>query len=219
MSHRPALVFGALLIAAVALAPARAADVTCRILDPKGAGVADAVVSLIPLDAPAAPTVPAGQPEIVQKGREFIPFVTVVRAGTSIHFPNRDTVEHYVYSRSPAKTFQFPLYAPGKNEVITFDHPGVIALGCNIHDWMLAYVVVVDTPWYVHVPAKGEAVIPGVPPGRYRAEVWHWRLRRVETRELVIPAGAPTATVQLTLTLGPDHRIRRPTSAGLGGYR
>lgn len=191
----------------------------CRIVDAKGVGVADAVISLTPLDATPPPVRSQAAPEIEQKGRAFIPFVTVVRTGTAIHFPNRDTVQHYVYSRSPAKAFQLPLYAPGKNEVITFDRAGVVALGCNIHDWMLAYVVVVDTPWYVLTPVSGTATIAGVPSGRYRAELWHWRQRRTETQELRIPADASSAAVQFTVTLGPDHRIRRPTSAGFGGYR
>lgn len=218
---RPLLFLVVVAIAFGGVSRGAAATLSFPVVDQKSQPVADAVVSLIPLDAPPPP--PAGplpSPEIDQRGQEFSPFVTVVRTGTSIHFPNRDTVEHYVYSESEPKRFQLPLYAPGKNETILFDRPGVVALGCNIHDWMLAYVVVVDTPWFAQTGADGRGVVRAVPPGRYRVEIWHPRLRTVATREISVGSAANGGGVYpFSLTLRPDHRIRRPVEVPRGGYR
>jgi plastocyanin len=199
---------------------ALAADVSFSIADPKAQPIADAVISLVPLDRAPPADVTAAKPEIDQHGQEFSPFVTVVRTGTAVHFPNRDTVEHYVYSESEPKRFQLPLYAPGKNETVVFDRPGVVALGCNIHDWMLAYVVIVDTPWFALTSPNGQATIRDVPNGRYRIEVWHPRARTVSTREFVVDSDRASALPQsFTLALKPDHRIRRPVEGPRGGYR
>lgn len=217
---RPPLALRPLALFCLLLAvPLRANDVTVALKDQKQNTVVDAVVSLVPLDAGIAlPSSPASAVEIEQVGQEFIPFVTVVRTGTSVRFPNRDTVEHYVYSESPAKPIQLPLYAPGKDEVITFERPGVVPLGCNIHDWMLAYVVIVDTPWFVRTEAAGSATLRGVPPGRYRVDIWHPRLPKPETRNLTVQVGEPAA-IDLALTLKPDRRIRRPQDGAKAGYR
>jgi plastocyanin len=208
-----------LVVLTGSIASAAATQVSFRIVDTKGSPVQDAAISLVPLDGPAPAVTPAKPPEIEQHGQEFSPYVTIVRTGTSVRFPNRDTVEHHVYSESPAKRFELPLYAPGKAEIIVFDRPGIVPLGCNIHDWMLAYVVVVDTPWFTRTPATGTAGLE-VPPGRYRAEVWHPRLGRVEKREIVVPTGAAEpAPAEFTLALKPDRRIRRPVDQRQGGYR
>lgn len=217
-----ALIFAA-TYGALASVSVMAADVSFHVVDAKGQPIADAVVSLVRLDGPTPPAAsasPAPMPEIVQKDQEFSPFVTVIRKGTSIRLPNRDTVEHYVYSESPAKRFQLPLYAPKSAETIQFDQAGIVALGCNIHDWMLAYVVVVDTPWFERTPATGTGVLHDVPAGHYRAEVWHPRLRKTATRDLVVPsADAPPTLLEFPLTLGADHRIRRHPVGSHGEYR
>jgi hypothetical protein len=101
---------------------------------------------------------------------------------------------------------------------VVFDKPGVVALGCNIHDWMLAYVVVLPTPWFALTPANGAATIADIPPGRYRAEVWHPRLADAQSREVTIAAATP-APLSFALRLRRDQRIRRPIDAGGKGYR
>src|SRR3954470_8742436 len=128
------------------LAPA--AEFSGQLQDAKGAPVADGVLSLIPLDVPVPPVAPTAQAEIAQAGQEFLPYVSVVQVGTRVVFPNRDTVQHHVYSLSKPKKFELPLYNPGQNESFVFDVSGVVTLGCNIHDWMLAYLLVVPTPWF-----------------------------------------------------------------------
>lgn len=212
----------ALFLGALAVVGVRAANLDIRVVDSKGAPVADAVVWLVSLDAqPAAAERTAGDgiSEIEQRGQEFAPYVTVIRTGMAIRLPNRDTVEHHVYSDSPTKRFQFPLYAPGKAETVVFDRPGIVPLGCNIHDWMLAYVVVVDTPWYIRTSAEGTATLKGVPPGRYHAEIWHPRLPKNEHREVAIGAEDSATSLALTLTLKPDRRIHRMLDNGRAGYR
>lgn len=179
--------------------------------------LADAVVSLIPLDA--AVPVPSAFPEIVvaQEDKEYDPYVTPVMVGTRVGFPNRDNVQHHIYSLSKPKRFEKPLYASGSSESVLFDVPGIVTLGCNIHDWMIAYVVVLPTPWFAKSGPTGEALLAGLPPGRYRLEVWHPRLAKPATRELTLGPGAnPPETV--TLQLKPDRRIRRAPDGRSGGY-
>jgi plastocyanin len=198
---------------------ATAAEVSFKLTDHTGAPVADAVASLVPLDAPVKISPPASSLEISQSGQEFSAYVTPVLVGTTVIFPNRDSVAHQVYSLSPAKKFTFPLYKPGAEPTVVFDQPGVIALGCNIHDWMSAYVVVLATPWFARTNADGAALIAAVPPGRYRAEIWHPRLAKTETRELTVVADAAPPPVALTLALKPDRRVRRAPAATGGGYK
>jgi plastocyanin len=178
--------------------------------------LADAVASLTPLDfAPPAPHMPDAV--IAQENKEYDPYVTVLQAGTEAAFPNRDNVQHHLYSVSKAKRFEKPLYASGDSETVVFDVSGVVTLGCNIHDWMVAYVLVVPTPWFVKTGPDGVAALPGVPPGRYRLEIWHPRLSKVISREISLTAGMnPGETVELKLK--PDRRIRRAPTGRSGGY-
>ena len=81
--------------------------------------------------------------------------VTVVQAGTKVVFPNRDTVQHHVYSLSKPKKFELPLYNPGQKESLVFESAGLVTLGCNIHDWMIAYLLVVPTPWFAKTDEQG----------------------------------------------------------------
>lgn len=212
--HRHLL--AALIVLTVAVS-ARCADFTIVLHDQHGAAVGDAVVWLLPLDS-AVPA-PGRLPDatIVQQHAEFIPYVTVVRRGTRINFPNRDQVEHHVYSLSPAKRFEIPLYGGDQSYSETFDKAGIVTLGCNIHDWMLAYVVVVDTPWYALVGSTGQASIQHLPEGRYRLEVWQPRLPGTLSELLIINEGGTERT--LSLSLRPDRRIRRSFEGGVEGYR
>lgn len=214
MKHLPALV-----LLAVALATAAgAAELTVTIKSSKGDAVADAVVSLIPLDAAAhlPPPSPAAAQEIAQQNQEYSTYVTVVQAGSTVMFPNRDTVQHHVYSLSKAKKFELPLYNPGSAESFVFDVSGVVTLGCNIHDWMLAYLVVVPTPYFAKSDKLGAASVPA-PAGRYRLELWHPRLAAPLTEEITLADGAAVRR-EFTLTLKPDRRIRRGPEGKSSGY-
>ena len=164
------------LATALALAAAcggvQAASVGVFVGDPAGKPLLDAVVMLEPATG-RLPVKPLAGVQVAQVNRQFAPQVSVVTVGTPVAFPNHDTVRHHVYSFSPAKTFELKLYAGVPNAPVVFDKPGVAVLGCNIHDQMVAWVVVVDTPLYARSAATGRAQIADVPPGNYRLRVWH----------------------------------------------
>ncbi len=211
---------------ALALAPFATAAFEVKLTDAKGQPIADAVVSLVPLDPPAVSpsnpptklTPPAAPLIVMQRGQEFIPYVTPIVVGSRVSFPNKDTEQHQCYSLSPAKKFTLPLYAGEDKAPIVFDQPGVVALGCNIHDWMVAYIVVLETPWFALSTTAGTATLADAPPGRYRLEIWHPRLAKTDTRELTL-SSATSAPLAIALTLKPDRRIRRSTEKSGGGYK
>lgn len=210
-----ALVAAGLISRAFANAPIADTDVRAVIKDAKGAAVPDAVISLYAADGTAVPPLATEPVEIVQKEQEYMPYVTVVRTGTEVIFPNEDTIQHHIYSLSKAKRFEKPLYAPGARETVLFDQPGIVTLGCNIHDWMVAYIVVLPTAYFAKSDANGVAALH-VPAGRYRVEVWHPRLVGTETREVRIGPGA--APLDYALKLKPDRRIRRTPEGKVSGY-
>jgi plastocyanin len=165
------LVAALLLVAPLLLTAAHAAELVVRVTDGRGGPQAGAVVVLEP-GAGAQP--PAGAPRAVidQVDRAFTPHVSVLRTGTSVSFPNHDNIRHSVYSYSKARSFTLRLYAGQPANPVVFDRPGVVALGCNIHDSMLAWVLVVDTPWTARSDGEGVARLAGLPAGRYRLRTW-----------------------------------------------
>jgi hypothetical protein len=123
----------------------------------------------------------------------------VVQTGTPVQFPNHDTVRHHVYSFSPAKTFEIKLYVGTPAQPVVFDKPGTAVLGCNIHDQMVAWVHVVDTPWFA-LTRQGAARIEDAPAGTYQLQVWHprWPEGRAPHRQpLTLGAGGGQVTVRL----------------------
>lgn len=196
---RQALLAAATLFAAWA---AQAASVQLQVHDSAGRPLADAVVFLESREARAL-VKPARNGAIAQVDKQFSPSVTVVTVGTAVEFPNRDTVRHHVYSFSPVKTFELKLYAGTPANPVSFDRPGVAVLGCNIHDHMTAWVVVVETPYFTRSGADGRASLDGVPAGDYRLRLWHARLpvgTAPSDQALTVTAGGAAATVQLAET-------------------
>ncbi len=206
------------LVAASALAVHAAGTVRVVTKDPAGSPVPDAVAYVQALDSAVEVHPPAEPVAITQHDQEFDPYVTPVVVGTRVVFPNRDNVQHHVYSVSPAKKFEIPLYIGESTATIVFDHPGPVTLGCNIHDWMVAYVFVLSTPYFAKTGADGTADIAGLPPGRYRLEVWHPRLAGKVGREITILESGDTTQV-VSVTLRPDRRIRRAPDAGSADYK
>ena len=140
--------------------------------------------------------------------------------GTPVTFPNRDSVRHQVYSFSPAKRFELPLYT-GVPQAVVFDKPGVVVLGCNIHDWMVGYVYVSESPYFAKTNADGKAVLADLPPRSYVVRVWHPQLAVAEeaTRKTVDASRARRAEVAWSLKLKPEVKIRRaPVSGQRGNY-
>jgi hypothetical protein len=152
-----------------------AATLTVSVTDQDSAPVGDAVVYATPLVATVAHKAPAPA-EIAQINKAFAPLVSVVQTGAALSFPNKDPFRHHVYSFSPAKTFELKLYSGVPAAPVVFDKPGVVILGCNIHDSMVAYLLVVDTPFFAKSDATGQAHLDGLPTGDYEVRVWHARL-------------------------------------------
>ena len=181
------------LLVLLAVLPAGAAPLTVVLRDPADQPLADGVVYL-ESDAARQQARPLLQAEISQQGKKFVPQVLAVTPGTAVSFPNRDTVRHHVYSFSPAKKFELKLYAGTPSVPVVFDREGVVVLGCNIHDQMLGWVVVVATPYFARTDAEGRAVIDA-PAGSYRLRSWHPGLS----------PGAAAADQTLDKTAGPQN--------------
>ena len=189
-----------LAVLSCASAVACAASVNVVFIDAAGNPLADAVVMLEPVGA-RLPVKPMAGAQIAQHELQFNPEVTVVTVGTPVMFPNQDTVKHHVYSYSAAKSFQIKLYAGVPHTPIVFDKPGIAVLGCNIHDSMLAWVVVTDTPLWARSAAGGRARVIDVPPGSYQMHVWHSSLADTTPPQL-LPLTVGAADVDQRVKLG-----------------
>ena len=178
---------------------AMAAGVQVQVNDAAGKPLTDAVVFLESREAKAASKPLAGA-EIAQASKQFSPQVTVVPVGSAVQFPNRDTVRHHVYSFSPTKTFELKLYTGTAASPVVFDRPGVAVLGCNIHDNMSAWVIVVETPYFARTTEAGRAAVANVPAGSYRLRVWHTSLPvGASALDQALVVGAAHQTVRIAL--------------------
>jgi plastocyanin len=184
-------------------AAVQAASLQVTVTDDKGRPVPQAVVFLESPEAARAAK-PMASVEMAQKDKSFVPETLVVTRGTSVQFPNRDTVRHHVYSFSPAKRFELKLYIGTPASPVVFDQAGVVVLGCNIHDEMIGWIAVVDTPHFGSTGANGQVQLRDVPEGSYRLRVWHSGLA-VGAPALDVPqrlgaAGASASVVLKGLT-------------------
>lgn len=155
-----------------AVLPSQAATVQVQVHNEAGRALLDAVVFLESREARSLAK-PLQGAEMAQVNKQFVPRVLVVTTGTAVSFPNRDTVRHHVYSFSPTKTFEIKLYSGTAASPVVFDRAGIAVLGCNIHDDMVAWVVVVDTPYWARSDPAGATTLADVPAGSYRLRVWH----------------------------------------------
>ncbi|HJY70195.1 MAG TPA: methylamine utilization protein [Streptosporangiaceae bacterium] len=150
-----------------------------------------------------------------QVNRAFAPDLLVIPVGSTVAFPNSDSVSHQIYSFSAAKRFQLPLYHGKPYPPVQFDQTGVITLGCNIHDEMLAYLLVTDAPYFGRTDAQG-AWSADVVRGRYQVTIWHPRLRDSPAdleRELTVgDADRADLTLHLLKSLQPAPIADRPHS-------
>src|SRR2546423_4766475 len=169
---------GILLVLALAGAatPLAAASVSVRVVDASGRPVHDAVVTLYPSAGGRAPH-GGGRYVISQQKLEFHPFLTIVPVGADVSFPNLDPTKHHVYSFSAAKKFELKLIAKDQSRTVHFDKAGVVALGCNIHDQMNAFIVITDSAWTARTNAQGIASFGDAPNAPARLTVWHPYLR------------------------------------------
>jgi plastocyanin len=193
--------------------PATAAGLLAQVVDDAGKPVADAVVYAT-LRGGKPPPRAASRERLVmdQRNLDFMPYVLPVQAGTPVYFPNSDNLRHHVYSFSPAKKFELPLYKGTPATPVVFDKPGAVALGCNIHDWMIGYVYVLETPYFGKTGDRGETRLANLPAGEVELRVWHPRLRGAvdkTLRPVALAAGGETR-IAFTIGLNPERRRQRP---------
>lgn len=153
-----------------------AAELTVQVNSVAGTAVEDAVVYMEPKNKVSATG--GSSVSIAQKNKAFTPLVTAIQIGTSITFPNKDSVRHHVYSFSPAKAFELKLYSGVPSTPVVFDKAGTVVLGCNIHDQMLAFIHIVDTPYFAKSDASGKVKLSDLPSGDYLLKVWHYKLKK-----------------------------------------
>ena len=196
---------------------ATSVDVTVK--DSRGTAVPDAVVYAERNGATPGPV--KKQTIIDQRDKQFVPYVTAVQVGTSIMFPNSDNIRHHVYSFSPAKKFELPLYSGIPAKPVVFDKVGFVTLGCNIHDWMIAYVAVLPTQHFSVTGEDGRTSLKNLPAGQYRIQAWHPSLKGVpeNSAQDVDLSSAATKELLFTLDLKPDFRAKRAPGLSTGGYR
>ena len=154
---------------------AEAGSIVVTVKDSQGTLVSDAVV-YAKSNNPVV-SLEKKQAVIEQRDKQFVPSVTAIQVGTSVTFPNRDNVRHDVYSLSPVKEFELPLYAGIPADPVTFDKEGFVTLGCSIHDWMVAYIAVLPTPYFQVTGKNGRSVLENLPAGRYTVQVWQPSLK------------------------------------------
>jgi plastocyanin len=204
----------AALVCALAAAPAAAATLVITVQTSDGHPLQGAVVIAHPLDGPARKPQPI-KAVMDQVNRAFAPDLLVIPVGSTVTFPNSDSVSHQIYSFSPPKRFQLPLYRGTPYPPVHFDLAGVVTLGCNIHDEMVGYLVVTDAPYYGRTDPKG-AWSNELTRGRYRITIWHPRMRDEAAdleRELTIGEGDHAElTLRLTKSLTPAPLADRPHS-------
>lgn len=210
-----------LSILAVALLPASAAaaeeTLTLNVTGANDEPLAYAVAyvtspELAELAAEGPP--PAG--EVDQRDQQFRPHAQAVQRGTLVRFPNRDQVRHHVYSFSEAKTFELALYADESPRPIEFDETGVVILGCNIHDHMTGYLLVVNTPVFGSTNQEGVIRLTNVPDSADAVlRIWHPELGD-NSRGVRVAMEEDAASIDVTLDVS-DNPPEKP--AGLGDRR
>jgi plastocyanin len=162
-----------LALAALLAAPGQATELLIEV-GTAGAPVGEAVIELWPR-AGTATAMAARDAVMDQVDSQFAPHVLLVPRGSQVRFPNSDRIRHQVYSFSPVKRFELPLYTGTPPAPVRFETAGVVTLGCNIHDWMKGYIVVTDAPHAGLSDARGQLRLV-LPAGDYTLQVWHERL-------------------------------------------
>lgn len=165
-----------------------AATLTAHVVDQQGKPLTNAVLTL---QGPPGKSPIVLKADMDQRDQEFAPRVLAVHTNTEVKFPNSDDIRHQVYSFSPAKRFELRLYKGTPSEPELFDKPGVVVLGCNIHDWMVGYIYVTDEPWFAVSDANGVVKFDGMAAGHYSATLWHPKaidMQPVNGGEFDVPA-------------------------------
>ncbi|MFQ5755505.1 MAG: hypothetical protein ACE5H7_05355 [Acidiferrobacterales bacterium] len=193
----------------------KAGDLDVSVTDREGRPIQYVVVSATPIrGTKTALPKPRGKLPMVtiaQKNKEFVPYVTAIQTGTAVSFPNEDDILHNVYSFSRARKFELPLYKDKPPAPVIFDQPGVVVLGCNIHDWMVAYVYVLETPYFATTDNNGSARLEGLAPGEYALQVQHPRKSKRGSSPLrrILVKKTKAEHIEFVLALKPEWRPKR----------
>ncbi|HEY3780183.1 MAG TPA: hypothetical protein VGL56_03805 [Fimbriimonadaceae bacterium] len=174
-----------ILFLTVLLATGHSGAVTGTVQFDNGRVASNAVIYL----EGGAKSTPLADAMVDQRERTFIPHVSVITTGTTVRFPNDDTISHNVFADYNAKKFDLGVYARGQTKRQKFDKTGVVAMMCSVHPDMSAYILVVDTPYYAVTDSKGHFKIDNVPPGTYTLRGWHEN-GEGENRKISISPGA-----------------------------
>lgn len=207
------------LIASASGTPMAAADVVGRVVGADGKGVADAVVFVHDPGAAAPANAQRPRANMDQVDKAFVPGVLPVTVGSEVRFPNHDQIHHHVYSFSRTKSFELPLYKGQDAEPVLFDKPGVVKVGCNIHDWMSAVILVLPTTHFAVTDANGVFKLTELPAGSYSIAAWHELSRaKVDDTVQVVRVGAdgtPAVAQDLVFELDLAPARARPAMRGL----
>lgn len=189
-----------------------AGDLAVSVRDSAGKPVSNAVVTVYPASGtPKGPIRFAWPLTVAQQNIQFDPFVLVAPVGGAVSFPNRDKVQHHVYSFSAGNKFELKLFGRDETRSVTFKSVGVAAIGCNIHDQMVGYVKVVDTPFAIKTGADGVAILRGLPTGQATIRVWHPWLRAPKNESSMAFALPTSGVARPSISV----EIRRPA----GGHK
>ncbi|GAA4356852.1 methylamine utilization protein [Kangiella marina] len=191
-----------------------ASSLSITVVNDKQQPVDDVVIELLPQKLAEEPSSEASQKndeshEIGQRNRTFVPFVSAVTVGSSVAFPNYDKTRHHVYSFSKAKTFELKLYVGSPDTTIQFNKAGVVAIGCNIHDYMQAYIYVGGSPWMGVTKDDGRVQVQQLPKGTYQLKLWHpWQLEAFEQKEIVLSENSKS--IKLTFNIEEKEKPSPP---------
>jgi len=197
----------------------QAGTLTARVTAPDGTPLPSAVVTAAPIGQSATAAKPGTKAVMIQKDKQFVPFVLPIQMGTAVEFPNRDPFRHQVYSFAPAKTFELKLYGNSEVSTVTFEKEGIVPLGCNIHDNMLAYVYVVGTPYFAMTEQQGDGTITQLPAGTYAVKIWHPSQKAGQGEAGTVQVGAnDTVNITVKVELKRSRTQRKPGAIDENGY-
>ncbi|MFZ6771825.1 methylamine utilization protein [Undibacterium sp. SXout7W] len=194
---------------------AYAASVSVNTVDKNAAAMADVIVYATPIGVAIPPAGKMDTAVIAQNDMQFTPYVTAIRVGSQVKFPNYDKMEHHVKSFSSAKEFEIKTYDRGVTPPpVLFDKPGIVVVYCLLHNWMRAYVLAVDTPYFAKTDASGHLTLDHLPDGNYKIEAWHPNMGSIKPPlTQTVAVNAQTGTLKFQFDFIPTVRKAKPASA------